>query len=314
MKEPAICPLCKRRLKTKLIVDFLFCEKCEIAVRNEIYMPLSRANIYDEEWAESQGNEKYNFRRAVFAQKQIRQLDGITTVLDIGCGTGILVNILSRKGYMMDGIDTSPEAIEFAKSHRKGNFHLSSIESFRSEYKYDLVIVTQLIEHLRNPESLLINVKRLLKPGGYVYVETPNLYSWNKTSIWRRRIGGMWYGRDHRICYTAKSLLTLLRDNGFEICQVLTKTYSPTILVEIITTLVFAFEKKATAQKELLASGLANNKAGRLFKGICECIYKLGRDSLIVDIILFIPNKISEFGECGNQLIVIAKNGAQKNI
>ena len=214
----------------------------------------------------------------------------------------------------MDGIDTSLEAIEYAKTHRKGNFYLSSAESFRSKYKYDLVIVTQLVEHLRNPESFLINVKRLLNPGGYMYVETPNLYSWNKRSIWRRRIGGMWYGRDHRICYTAKGLLTLLRDNGFEICQVLTKTYSPTILVEIITTLVFAFEKKATAQKELLASGLANNKAGRLFKGICECIYKLGRDSLIVDIILFIPNKISEFGECGNQLIVIAKNGAQKNI
>ena len=99
MKEPAICPLCKRRLKTKLIVDFSFRENCGVAVRNEIDMPLLGVNIYDERWAKSQRNEKYNLRRAVFAQKQIRQLDGIMTVLDIGCGSGILVDMLSRRGY-----------------------------------------------------------------------------------------------------------------------------------------------------------------------------------------------------------------------
>lgn len=308
------CPFCRKPLKTELIADFLFCEKCAIAVRNETDMPLSGENIYDERWAKLQGDEKYNFRRAMFTQKQIRQLHGIKTVLDIGCGTGILVNVLSRRGYIVDGIDISLEAIEFAKSHRKGNFYLSSIEGFRSKYKYDLVIATQLIEHLRNPESLLINVKRLLNLGGYVYVETPNLYSWNKRSIWRRRIGGMFYGTDHRICYTTRSLSVLLRDNGLKICKILTKTYSPTIFVEIITTFISAFTKKSENVKELVASDVTNNKGKNLFKNICRYIYKQLRDSLIVDILLFIPNKMSEFGDCGNQLIVIAKNGASKNI
>lgn len=306
------CPFCKKPLKTKLIADFLFCEKCEVAARNEIDMPSLGKNIYNEEWAKSQGNEKYNFRRAVFVQKQIRRLDGITTVLDVGCGTGILVNILSRRGYIVDGIDTSSNAIEFAKSHRKGNFYLSSIEGFRSKYKYDLVIATQLIEHLRTPESLLINIKRLLNSEGYVYIETPNLCSWNKRSIWRRRIGGMFYGTDHRICYTVESLSALLQDNSFEISKILTKTYSPTIFVEIITTFISAFAKKARMQKEVLASDVTNNKTKHLFKNIYKYIYNQVGDSVIVDTLVFIPNKISEFGDCGNQLIVIAKNDAHK--
>jgi len=308
MRETVNCPFCKRPLNSKLIVNFYFCKECEIAVRNEADMPLSVMNVYDKKWVKSQENEKYNFRRAVFAQKHIRKLDGITTVLDIGCSTGILADILNRSGYLVDGIDTSLEAIEFAKSHRKGNFHLSSIEYFGKGYKYDLIIATQLLEHLSNPESFLMNVKRFLKPGGYIYIETPNLYSWSKRSIWRKRIGGMFYGIDHRICYTAKSLRVLLQNNGFKISKILTKTYAPTIFVETITTFMSAFEKKPKTQKGLLVSDFTNNKAKHLFKDICKYIYKQVSDSFIADTLLFIPNKMSEFGRRGNQLIFIAKN------
>ena len=302
------CPFCKKPLKTKLIVDFLFCEKCEIAVRNEIDMPLSGTNIYDERWAKSQGNEKYNFRRAIFVQKQIRLLDGITTVLDIGCGTGILVNILSHSGYIVDGIDTSPEAIEFAKSCRKGNFYLASIGCFRGKYKYDLVIATQLVEHLRNPEVLLVNVKKLLNPGKYVYVETPNLYSWNKGSIWRRRIGGMFYGTDHRVSYTSKSLIRLLRDNNFDIYKVFTRTHSPTILVETVKTFVSAFKKAKNSEGVLSASSVDEDRSKKhLIWNACKNVYKQIKDSYIIDALLFIPNRISEINNRGNQLMIIAR-------
>lgn len=304
------CPFCKKPLNTKLIVNFYFCKECEIAVRNEADMPLSGVHIYDKRWVKSQENEKYNFRRAVFIQTQIRNLDGIMTVLDIGCGTGILVDILNRSGYLVDGIDNSPEAIEFAKSHRKGNFYLSSIECFKREYKYDIIIATQLIEHLRNPESFLINVKRLLNPGGYIYIETPNLYSWSKRSIWRKRIGGMYYGIDHRICYTTKSLSALLRNNGFEISKIFTKTYSPTLFIEIINTLILLLKKDENTkeQKNPLLLIQQKNETKNLIKSACKKIYKQAKDSFIINAFLLIPNRISEINKRGNQLIFIARN------
>ena len=313
MKELVKCPFCKKPLKTKLIADFYFCKVCEIAVRNERDMPVSGVEIYDRDWVRSQESEKTNFMRASYALKQVKNLHEIRTVLDVGCGTGILVDTLNRSGYIADGIDTSAEAIEFAKSNKKGNFYLSSIESFKSERKYDLIIATQLIEHLRRPEEFLTNVKKVLKVGGYLYIETPNLYSWSKKSIWRRRIGGMFYGADHRICYTAKSLAHLLRNNGFIVYKTFTKTYSPTMFVEIIKPLISAFAKKEKEQKELPTANSTEEKNRNLFISIFKNIYKQIRDSFIVDILLFIPNKISEINDRGNQLIVIAENNSNSN-
>ena len=238
MKELVNCPFCKKPLKAKLIADFYFCNECEVAVRNERDMPSSGANIYDRGWVGSQESARANFVRASYALKQIKNLQGIRTVLDVGCGTGILVDTLNRSGYIADGIDSSVEAIKFAKSNKKGNFYLSSLERFNGKHKYDLITATQLIEHLRRPENFLTTIKKVLKAGGYLYIETPNLYSWSKKSIWRRRIGGMFYGTDHRICYTAKSLTRLLQDNNFDVYKIFTKTYSPTIFTEIIKTLI----------------------------------------------------------------------------
>ena len=306
------CPFCKRPVKTKLIADFYFCDVCEIAVRNERDMPQLGINIYDKDWVRSQENDKANFVRVSYALKQIKNLQGIRTVLDVGCGTGILVDTLNRSGYIADGIDSSVEAIKFAKSNKKGNFYLSSIGSFKNEHQYDLIIATQLIEHLRRPEEFLINVIKLLKTGGYLYIETPNLRSWSESSIWRRRIGGMFYGTDHRICYTAKSLTHLLRNNGFNVYKINTKTFSPTIFVEFLKTLICVFAKKEKqVQKE---SSFANStRTKNVFINIFQAAIKQIRDSLIVDIFLFIPNKISEINNRGNQLIVMAKNNCNNS-
>lgn len=306
------CPFCKKPLKNKLIVDFYFCKECEVAVRNEIDMPLSETNIYDRDWVRSQESGKANFMRASYVLKQVKRLHKIRTVLDVGCGTGILVDTLNRNGYIANGVDTSPDAIEFAKSCRKGDFHLTSIECFRSEYKYDLVIAAQLIEHLRNPEKFLTAVKKVLKPRGYLYIETPNLYSWSKKSIWRRRIGGMFYGTDHRILYTSKNLVRLLRYNNFDIYKIFTRTFLSTIFVEIINTLILLSKKrrKIKAQKESLVINPTGNKTKDLIKSVCKNVNKQVKDSFIVNALLFIPNRISEIKGRGNQLIVIAKNGS----
>lgn len=305
------CPFCGEPLELKLIANFYFCKKCEIAVRDENDMPLRGVNIYNTEWAIAQEGKKYHLARAALALKQVQKLPRVRTVLDIGCGTGVLVDLLVRKGYLADGIDSSPAAIEFAKLHRKGRFYLASSD-FRSKHRYDLIVATQLIEHLRNPEAFLLNVKRLLKPLGYLYIETPNLYSWNKKSIWRRRIGGMVGMVDHRICYTSTSLCWLLNNNGFDICKVFTKTYSPTIFAETVVTLysgLFKNGKAAKREKEPVAD-LADAKAKRSARAILNSIYEWLKGSLIIDGLLLIPNKISQIGSRGHQLIAIAQKAA----
>jgi 2-polyprenyl-3-methyl-5-hydroxy-6-metoxy-1,4-benzoquinol methylase len=310
MSQLIRCPFCGKVLRTKLIADFWFCESCEVATREEDNMPVKIGNIYNESWIKAQEESRYILKRSYYLLAKIKELNGVRRILDIGCGTGILVDLLSRSGYTAVGIDSSPEAIEFAKRNKHGDYELASIESFQSQEIYDLIVAAQLIEHLRCPEIFLAKVKDLLKPRGYLLLETPNLNSWNKKSIWRRRIGGMFYGIDHRICYTPKSLTRLLCNNGFDVYKVITRTYSPTILTELITTLRLLLRNMHSESyyDKLACDGVSRNHA---VKNACKNLIDKVIPSFIVDALLFVPERISEINNRGNQLIVIARKCGQ---
>jgi len=305
MTEAVKCPFCKKPLETTLVADFWLCKDCEAVVRREDDMPMKNANIYDIEWVRAQEKKKYIRNRLHYLSVEIKKIDGVKDILDVGCGTGILVDILSRSGYAVTGIDSSPEEIEFAKKNKKGNFIPTSVESFYDGKKYDLIVAAQLIEHIRKPEDFLAKAEALLKRGGYLVVETPNLNSWKERSLWRRRIGGM-SGPDHRICYTPRSLARLLCDNGFSIHKLITKTYSPTIFIELVMTLYQFFKRKRT---ELIYSNHANASVfrGPTTKGTYKKIYEWIENCLILNVLLFVPNRISEIDGRGNQIIAIAR-------
>jgi 2-polyprenyl-3-methyl-5-hydroxy-6-metoxy-1,4-benzoquinol methylase len=303
------CPFCGNNLRTKLISNFYFCEACHIAVRSENDMPCLNIDFYGNDWAKYQLKERYNFTRASFAFKQIKKINGVTNILDIGCGVGILVNLLNSKGYNADGIDSSKSALEFAKLYSKGNFYLASIGSFKPKHYYDLVVATQVLEHLRDPNDFLLKIKNILNVDGYLYIETPNLYSWNKRSIWRSRIGGLFYGLDHRIVYTPKSLANLIERNNFSVCDTFTKTFSPTIFLEIINTIRFwrFRDKEKEYRNNLIKISNEKNSKKLIKKTILINIYKKVTNSFIIKFLLFFPNKISELNNKGNQIVIIAK-------
>lgn len=307
MSELVKCPFCKKPLEIYLIAGFWFCEKCGVAVRAESDMPLRGEHIYDQEWVQVQERSKYILKRSHWLLRRIKELNGVKRVLDIGCGTGILVDILTKSGYKAKGIDSSPEAVRFAESHKQGEFELASTEFLQDEGGYDLIIAAQLIEHLRNPEHFLERVKGLLKSYGYLLVETPNLDSWNEKSLWRKTsngIGGM-HGADHRICYTVRGLVQLLQDNNFDIIEVCTRTYSPRIFSGLIQSLYFAFVEKG---KKSLSDNAASAKVSLgLTKRILRKLYRLVMNSCVLDILLYIPNRISEINHRGQQLVIIAR-------
>ena len=121
----------------------------------------------------------------------------------------------------------------------------------------------------------------------------------------------MFYGTDHRICYTAKSLTRLLHDNKFDIYKVFTKTYSSIIFTEIIKTFISAFSKKRKIeQKESPTANSTDNGT----KYIVKRFYKWVKNSFVVSVFLFVPTRVSEINSRGNQLIVVAKNNTQKGM
>ncbi|MDC1057743.1 class I SAM-dependent methyltransferase [Nitrosopumilus sp.] len=100
------------------------------------------------------------------------------SVLDAACGSGYGSAILSKSGATkVVGIDNSSEAIEYCeKNYKKENleFKKDNCEKITLDTTFDVVVSFETIEHLKNQDNFLTEVKRVLKDDGIFIVSTPN--------------------------------------------------------------------------------------------------------------------------------------------
>lgn len=103
------------------------------------------------------------------------------SVLDVGCGGGILTEGLCKLGAHMVGLDLASESIQVAKqhaelSHLNIEYYCDSVESFATLHSQDFDIVTclEMLEHVPDPESVIAHIATLLKPGGHAFFSTLN--------------------------------------------------------------------------------------------------------------------------------------------
>ena len=102
--------------------------------------------------------------------------------LDIGCGGGILSEPMSRLGAIVTGIDASEMAIQSAIAHsRKSRLDIdfkcmSTGDLIKSslDNQFDIIIASEVIEHVRNRALFLSDISKLCKPGGLVVFTTIN--------------------------------------------------------------------------------------------------------------------------------------------
>lgn len=99
-----------------------------------------------------------------------------TSILDVGCGGGVLTEGMAKLGAEVTGIDAASEAIEVAKEHAAKNklsiqYECLPIEDYEHE-GFDVITCMEMLEHVQNPEVVLNHCKRLLKPGGFLFLST----------------------------------------------------------------------------------------------------------------------------------------------
>ena len=99
------------------------------------------------------------------------------SVLDVGCGGGILAEAMARRGARVTGIDLSEKALRVAQLHLHESkldirYQKSSVEDYAGEF--DLVTCMELLEHVPQPASMVAACARLVRPGGRVFFSTIN--------------------------------------------------------------------------------------------------------------------------------------------
>ena len=136
-------------------------------------------------------------------------------VLDIGCATGIFLEVAREAGWRAEGLDISAYALERAR--QKGfQVHRGTLPGVSlPEGEYDLITMWDLIEHVPDPAALLAECRRLLRPGGVIAISTPDA-----GSLLAHLLGGRWLGfrsiDEHLYFFSRMTLGAMLTAAGFE--------------------------------------------------------------------------------------------------
>ncbi len=102
-----------------------------------------------------------------------------TKILDIGCGGGLLSEGMSKIGANVTGIDFIKENITVAKKHAKENnlkinYVVKDFEKEKIKFKYDVIIILEVLEHLNNWETFIKKIRLNLKKNGVLIISTIN--------------------------------------------------------------------------------------------------------------------------------------------
>lgn len=151
-------------------------------------------------------------------------------LLDVGCGNGTFLGVAAACGWHVTGLEPDPMAAAQAAGcgHEVQVAGLDALDDL--EAQYDVITMSHVIEHLHDPARALVQCHRLLRPGGRLWLETPNA-----ESIGHQRFGRHWRGLEaprHLVLFAATGLSRLLRRAGFTSVQSLPVPSSRTPMFE----------------------------------------------------------------------------------
>lgn len=135
----------------------------------------------------------YKWTKKSFEQdrviKLLKELDNVLSkqnnlnVLDVGSGSGELIYKLSLK-YPLNNYYGNDIANNIISENKKTKNSIKwTVEDFNNKINYknnffDIVVAGEIVEHLYDTDSFFLEIRRVLKNGGYLYITTPNLASW----------------------------------------------------------------------------------------------------------------------------------------
>lgn len=111
--------------------------------------------------------------------KELKHNNIELTILDVGCGNGEIANRLIKDGFDVMGCDASLEGIRLANMENAGHFFVMNLEEETNlphrilDMKFNVIICTEVIEHLYAPRELMKFCSKLLKPNGLIAISTP---------------------------------------------------------------------------------------------------------------------------------------------
>jgi hypothetical protein len=198
--------------------DFFRCPQCELLFRHPLPASGELSKLYGRGWADPEQNLRETggtdlllarlFAAKLAASLGLRDFSGMR-LLEFGAGRGAMLQVLQDLGA--ETVAVEPFGHEYLR--RKGFEVFSDLKSLPQNQRFDGVITLDTIEHLAEPWVEAGQLQMLLKPGGWLFVSTPNARGLNariSRDQWREA-----HKPGHIVLFTPESLRRILHGCGF---------------------------------------------------------------------------------------------------
>ena len=221
---PLPCNLCRSEspvyVCSKDGVDIIRCKTCGLIYVGTMREQDDLKNHYSEEYFEPYFKAEQLYLKKRFSKRlrEIRQYVDAGMLLDVGCGAGFFLKLAADNGFRTKGVELSQYAADYARTTMGLDvFHGELADAQFEPEQFDVVTLWHVIEHVHDPKRFLQRINKLLKPGGFLALEVPNI-----GSIGARIAGMDWEmlaPREHFYYFTKATIIRLLRDAGFQMLQ-----------------------------------------------------------------------------------------------
>jgi glycosyltransferase involved in cell wall biosynthesis/2-polyprenyl-3-methyl-5-hydroxy-6-metoxy-1,4-benzoquinol methylase len=221
------CPICDA-----VDLDYLFvsrglpiarCRNCRLMLRNPQPADALLAEIYSAHYFLSDGSAEQDAAVArlkeATARLHLQHIDAYhelpgKRLLEVGCGNGELLVEAQKRGYDVTGVEISPSATRIAQDKlgservRCGDIEHVTLE----RASFDVCVLSDVIEHTRNPARFLQIIHELLVPGGTLFIVTPSLNSFTARLM---RQQWMEFKLEHLFYFDRQTIQHLLFKTGY---------------------------------------------------------------------------------------------------
>lgn len=238
MANKVICPICSNKMKyifKKFGYNFYQCHNCKFGKFYPLPDKKKILRRYSDEYFSNEYLKSYgstiDSANKILVNSRFDYIDKLLKnnyimtqnkkkLLDIGCGGGFLLKNFSQKGWDVFGIDIISSSVRYVNEVLKlpaaqTNFEDYPKYEFENNFgKFDLITLTDALEHFFDPISVLEKIYYILKDNGILFLNVPNV-----KSISFKFIGKEWAiisPLEHISYFSATSLKILLEEIGFK--------------------------------------------------------------------------------------------------